>query len=118
MALPVFDVQPEFVFSWERTPRVVVSDWREGVHHQRRVYDRTPRNFELVWRNMTSAQIASVRSFFDQTRGGAGAMTWTPPGEGAAVVVAFAHDGLRVVKRSAQGWSTTVRFEEVLQNDG
>lgn len=117
MALPVYNIEPEFpVERWD-VPNVVQTNWRDGIFRQRRVYPRDVRRWRLGHRDVPETDRDSALSLFAQSRGTVQPMTWTPVDEATAVSVQWSLDTLEMSHGSSNAHDFTVDIHETLNDD-
>lgn len=114
MAATTWDVPVEFQYATTRERRILRTPPASGFVARRSKWPQSAalRSWRLVWKNATDATVARLRQMWTQTRGGAETITYTPIDDGAATIVRFVGDGLRVVRKGCVFHEVSVEIEE------
>ena len=112
--LPILELYPEFVFTENRMYYVLKSDNADGMLLRRAIHDRKVRTYKLIW-NIAPADVKGrIEDLFNNRKGSAGAMWWTPVDGASQVKVRFKTDTLNIVRVAYDAYSITFDLEEIL----
>lgn len=81
-----------------------------GYVHTRAKWTSNKRTFSLAWNVMTSANKATLETFFDTNQGTT--FSWTHPDTDASHTCLFSDDSIQFKSISNGLWSVTVSIEE------
>lgn len=111
---PIFDLQPEFAFTETQDYSVLSSTFTSGMVMRRAVSDRKKRVFSLRWKNANESDKNRIVELYQNRRGAAGAMWYTPVDVGSQVKVRFKEDSLTWNKRKNDNYQIRFDFVELL----
>lgn len=112
--LPVFELYPEFIFTEGRMYDVLKSDNKDGMLLRRAIQDRKVRTYKLIWNIAPTDVKERIEDLFNNRKGMAGAMWWTPVDGASQVKVRFKSDVLMVNRIAFDCFSLSFELEEVL----
>jgi len=112
--LPILELYPEFVFTEGRVYDVLKSDNADGMLLRRAVNDRKKRTYKLIWNIAPQDVVDRITDLFNNRKGSAGAMWWTPVDGASQVKVRFKANTLTVNRIAYDCSSVSFELEEVL----
>jgi len=90
---------------------ILVAETESGVTLTRALGSASKREFKLTWPVMTSANKATLETYYNTNAGGSD--TWTHPDTATSYTVAFVEDSLSFESVGGKYWTCTLRLKQV-----
>jgi phage-related protein len=88
------------------------TEMESGIVQTRPRFTRTRRKWQLSWDYMGGSSYRTLRSFYQEARGGSTSFMWTHPTEQLSFTVRF-NSEIESSNQSYDYWRVTVSIEEV-----